>query len=252
MKRIALVTGATGGIGEEFVSRIEETEEVDEIWAVGRNKEKLEKLCKDHGKVRAVEADLANDGIECIKKKLSSEEVDVKILVNNAGVAYMGLFENMKPEEIDKFIKVNCTVPAELISVTLPYMNRGARIINISSASSFQPNPYLSLYSSSKVFLRNLSRAVNVELKAKGITSTAVCPGFVDTGMLPETKDGKKIRYAGLISAKKVVKLALHDSKRGKDMSVPGFSAKYFRCYSKITPTSIVMKQWCLGVKKYL
>ena len=140
----------------------------------------------------------------------------------------------------------------KLMSLCIPYMKRGAKIINVSSASSFQPNPYLSMYSASKVFLKNLSRAVSVELKSRGITVTCVCPGWIDTEMLPDEKDGEKIHYTGKISAGKVVKKAMRDCLKGKDISTPGAFASYFRIYSKYTPTKIVMKQWVKAIRRYV
>ena len=127
----------------------------------------------------------------------------------------------------------------------------GIEALNISSASSYQPNPYLALYSASKVYLKNLSRALYVELKPKHINVTAVCPGWIDTEMLPKENNGKKIKYTGIISAKKVVSKALKDNLKGKDMSTPGLFSKYFRFYSKVTPTRIVMSQWKYIIRKY-
>lgn len=252
MARVAIVTGATGGIGEKFVTEVCKLNDIEQVWAVGRNKAKLEILMAGNFKVRAIEADLAGDGMSVIKAKLECEKTDVRFLINNAGVAYMGKFEKMSADEISRFCKVNCSAPSELISICLPYMHEGARIINVASASSFQPNPYLSMYSASKVYLKNLSRALSTELKSRGITVTCSCPYWVDTKMLPRGKDGKKINYPGMISVDEVVSKALKDSERGKDMSVPGFFAQYFRIYSKLTPTSIVMRQWVRSIRKYV
>lgn len=252
MKRIAIVTGATGGIGSVFVKQICLMDDIDEVWAVGRNKNKLEKLYSGNHKIVEIEADLGADGVSVISNLISAQTPDIKILVNNAGTGYMGAFENMNSEEVCAICKINCSVPSELISLSLPYMHEGARILNISSASSFQPNPYLAMYSASKIYLKNFSRALNVELKSRKITSTAVCPGWVDTGMLPRTRDGKEIKYVGLIAPETVVNKALKDSLRSKDMSVPGFFAKYFRVYSKLMPTNIVMNQWLRSIRKYL
>ena len=252
MKRIAIVTGATGGIGGIFVKKICAMDDIDEVWAVGRNKDKLDVLCAVSQKVVPVIADLASDGADVISRLISEKSPDIRILVNNAGTGYMGPFEKMEKGQVRDICRLNCSVPSELISVTLPYMHEGARILNISSASSFQPNPYLAMYSASKVYLKNFSRAINVELKSRKITATAVCPGWVDTGMLPRTKDGKEIKYAGMIDPETVVNKALKDSAKGKDMSVPGAFAKYFRFYSKITPTNIVMSQWSRSIRKYV
>lgn len=252
MKRIAIVTGATGGIGGIFVKKICAMDDIDEVWAVGRNKDKLDSLCAISQKVVPVTADLASDGADVISRLISEKSPDIRILVNNAGTGYMGPFEKMEKGQVRDICRLNCSVPSELISVTLPYMHEGAKILNISSASSFQPNPYLAMYSASKVYLKNFSRAINVELKSRKITATAVCPGWVDTGMLPRTKDGKEIKYAGMIDPEIVVVKALKDSAKGKDMSVPGAFAKYFRFYSKITPANIVMNQWSRSIRKYV
>ena len=97
-----------------------------------------------------------------------------------------------------------------------------------------------------------MSRALHVELKSQKITVTAVCPGWIDTDMLPREKDGKKIKYAGMISSEKVVEKALKDNRKGKDMSTPGWFSKYFRMYSKITPTKLVMRQWTRIIEQYI
>ncbi len=252
MAKVAIITGATGGLGMEFTRVIDTYDDIDEIWAVGRNREKLNRLKEMYDKVIPVRADFADDGMITVSRKMEEEKPDVRLLINNAGVGYLGGYEQMEPTNINEFCGINCTVPAELIFVALPYMQEGAGILNISSASSFQPNPYLALYSASKVFLKNLSRALSVELKPRKITVTAVCPGWIDTDMLPRERDGKKIKYTGMISVEKVVKKALKDYKKGKDMSTPGFFAKYFRFYSKVVPTRIVMKQWTAVIRKYL
>ncbi len=252
MARVAIVTGATGGIGAKFVEEISKFSDIDQVWATGRNLGKLEALASANSKVVVVEADLATDGVDVIDNLIRNYKPDIKMLVNNAGVAYMGKFEDMKCDQIEGFCNVNCTAPTKLISLALPYMHEGAKIINVASASSFQPNPYLTMYSATKVYLKNFSRALNMELKNRGISVTCSCPYWVDTGMLPREKDGKKINYPGMVSVDKVVNKALRDSKAGREMSVPGFFANYFRIYSKLTPTAIVMRQWITGIKKYL
>ncbi len=252
MIRVAIITGATGGLGTEFTRVISSYDDIDEIWAVGRNIDKLTRMKEMYDKVISVPVDFADNGMEILSRKLKEEKPDIRLLINNAGVGYLGHYENMEPKSVKALCSINCTVPAELISVSLPYMQEGAGILNISSASSFQPNPYLALYSASKVFVKNFSRALNIELKPRKIRVTAVCPGWIDTDMLPREKNGKVIKYTGIISAKKVVERALRDHKKGKDISTPGFFSKYIRFYSKVTPTSIVMKQWTAIIGKYL
>lgn len=252
MTRIAIITGASGGIGRIFTDRISAMEDIDEIWAVGRNPGKMEALGSAYPKVVPVVTDLSDGKCEVLSSMLKSSAPDVRILINNAGVGFMEAFDKMPVEHILQVCNINCTAPAVIMSAVLPYMTEGSRVINISSASSFQPNPYLAMYSASKVFLKNLSRAVNKELRSRGITVTSVCPGWVDTGMLPKEVNGRKIRFAGMIKPERVVDKALKDSAKGRDMSVPGFFAKYFRIYSKVTPTRIVMDQWVAIIGKYV
>ena len=115
MARIALITGATGGLGEKFVERICLLNDIDEVWATGRNKEKLESLKKISKKVVPVIADLSVDGTDIIKDLVKEKEPDIRMLVNNAGVAYMGEFGKMDAGEIESFVKVNCSAPAVLM-----------------------------------------------------------------------------------------------------------------------------------------
>ena len=252
MSKVAIITGATGGLGREFTRVINSYDNIDEIWIVGRNQEKLNKLKKAYKKSVPICADLSDNGLKIIEEKIKAEKPNVRLLINNAGIGYMGEYEKMDPKEVGNFCDINCTAPAVLISVVLPYMHEGAGILNVSSASSFQPNPYLALYSASKIFVKNLSRALYCELKPRKITVTAVCPGWIDTEMLPKEMNGKKVKYTGMISARSVVKNALADNRKGKDMSTPGWFSKYFRVYSKLTPTKLVMRQWTKIVKKYI
>lgn len=253
MKKIAVLTGATGGLGKEFIKLLLK-ENIDEIWAVARNKEKLSRLCKQYGsKISAVPCDLSDErNISELSTLINKEKPDIRILINNAGIAKMGCYDQFTDKEISQSIDTNCKAAVLLCQYALPYMKKGARIINISSASSFQPTPYINLYAAGKVFLRSYSRSLNFELKNRGITCTAVCPGWIDTDMLPKTKNGRKIRYPGIVTAKAVAEKAMNDSKKGKDMSVCSLYVKYEHLFSKIMPQKLVMKIWTAGIKKYI
>ena len=87
MKRIAIITGATGGIGSRFAEAVNFMDDIDEIWSIGRNTEKLKKLKESCDKTVSIETDLANDGIDVISSKLSDETPDIRMLINNDGVA---------------------------------------------------------------------------------------------------------------------------------------------------------------------
>jgi len=252
-KRIAIITGASGGIGKEF-TRLILLEEVDEIWAIARNQEKLMNLRKEFGdKIVTFSKDLTKSSeLLAIKKLLEEEKPIIAYLINNAGVARMGSYKDFSVGEIETTISINCNALAVLCAICIPYMRRGSRILNISSASSFQPLPYLNLYSATKSFARYYSRSLNMELKGTGITATAVCPSWVDTELLPKEVNGKQYKYHGIVSADKVVIKALKDAKKGKDMSVYSLYVKSGHLLAKLFPQKLVMRRWVRGHKKYV
>jgi len=253
MKKIAILTGATGGLGREFLKQILD-EEIDEVWAIARNERRLSELCGQYGeRVIPISIDLSErQGMERISDMLGEKKPQVAYLINNAGLAKMGKYHDFSIEEIDKTINVNCKAPVMLARICIPYMAKGSRILNISSASAFQPNPYINLYAASKAFERSYSRALNVELEGTGITSVAVCPGWIDTELLQKEINGEKVRFPGLVTADRVVRQAIKDAKKGKDMSVCSLYVKCEHVNVKLLPQRWVMKIWMAGIGKYL
>lgn len=253
MKKIVIITGATGGIGREFVKQMM-SYHVDEIWAVARSEKRLQALREEYGaKIIPVSADLSDMGsIAKLEEKLREQKPKVCYLINNAGLARMEASRDSSQEEIIATVDVNCKAPVLLCSICLPYMDAYSRILNISSASAFQPNPYINLYAASKVFLRSYSRALNMELRESGISVTAVCPGWVDTELLPREINGKKVMYPGMVSAKSVVTKALKDAEKRRDMSV---CSLYVRCQHvivKLLPQKLVMRIWVQNIGRYM
>ena len=247
---IAIVTGATGDIGEEFVKSL--LSETDQVWAVGRSENKLSSLKEKYGdKIVPVRVDLSDrDDIFSFCEKIESEKPEIKYLVNNAGVAKMKPVSEFTLEEISDMLDINDKAATLICRACIPYMVKGSYILNVASASAFQPNPYIALYSASKAYLLSFTRSLNVE--NENITCTAVCPGWVDTKMLPKQRDGKDIRYPGMTPASKVVEVALKDCHKGKDVSVCSFYFRYMRFLSKVTPHSIAMKMWVKVIRQYI
>lgn len=253
MAKIAVVTGATGGLGQAFVRALLQ-EDVDAIWAVARNAGKLEALKARYGdRICPVRCDLSSpDELAALARRFDTERPDIRILINNAGVGRMGESSAFTVEEIAGTIDLNCKAVCLLCGYAIPFMSAGARILNISSASSFQPVPYLNFYAASKAFVRSYSRALNVELKAVGITCTAVCPGWIDTDMLQKEYRGKPVKFPGLVSPNRVAVQALRDAAKGKDMSVCSLFVKYEHFLSKILPQKTIMRLWMNGIKEYV
>lgn len=253
MKKIAIITGASGGVGQIFVRElIKET--LDEIWVVGRNKERLLTLKKEFGeKIIPVCKDLTKDSdILSISDLLKKQKPSLLWLVNNAGIARMAPSTEFSIAEIKQTIDLNCKAPTELINICIPFMEKGSKILNVSSASAFQPVPYINLYAATKTFERSYSRALNVELKPYKITVTAVCPSWVDTKMLSKNMNGKNVHFPGIVVPEKVVKKALKAAKKGRDMSVCSFYVKCQHLNVKLLPQKLTMKIWLHGIKKYL
>ena len=247
---IALITGATGDIGEEFVKGV--IGEVDKIWAVGRSEEKLNGLKEKFGdKIVPVRTDLSDrEDILRLCSGIEEEKPQIRYLINNAGTGKMAPVPEFSYSEIEGLLEINMVAATLLCRASVPYMEKGGYILNICSASAFQPNPYIALYSASKSYLLSFTRSLNVELS--DVNCIAVCPGWVDTKMLSKMHDGKKVEYPGIVTAKKVVDDAIRDVKKGKDVSVCSPYYRFMRFYSKVMPHSIVMKQWIKGIRDYI
>ena len=252
MKNIAIVTGASGGLGKEFVELLVKRD-LAEIWAIGRNKDKLDSLKEKYGrKIVPIPLDISKtEAVEEIKRRLERENARVLYLVNNAGTGRMGKFEEFSMMDVEEYLAINCRAAVNLCICTVPYMEKGSRILNISSQASFQPNPYLNLYSATKAFLTSYSRSLNVELSKKGIIVTAVCPGWIDTELLKKEWNGKKVHFPGMVQAAPVARKAMKDADRGKDMSVYGAFVKTMQLFSKIFPHRFVMASWIAGIERY-
>ena len=253
MKKIAIVTGASGGMGQVFVQELAK-EALDEIWIIGRNEQRLLALKNQFGeKITPICKDLTkNADVLSLSDILKKQNPSVLWLVNNAGMARMAPSRELPLSEIEQTIDLNCKAPAALINICAPFMVEGTKILNVSSASAFQPVPYINLYAATKAFERSYSRALNAELKPCGITVTAVCPSWVDTDMLSKVINGKRVRFPGIVAPEKIVRKAIKDAKKGRDMSVCSFYVKCQHLNVKLLPQGLTMKIWMRGVKKYL
>ncbi|MBP5647992.1 SDR family NAD(P)-dependent oxidoreductase [Candidatus Saccharibacteria bacterium] len=251
MKKIIVVTGASSGMGKEFLIQILEKEkDVDEIWAIARREERLIKLKKEVSeKIVPIKLDLSEESeLLKYKEKVEEEKPNIIILANCAGFGIFEHSENIKTEIKLNMIDLNVKAPVAMIDYSLPYMKKGAKIMNIASCAGFQPIPYINDYAATKSFLLSYSRALNRELKYKGIHVLAVTPYWTKTEFFDRAIDEKKkkvvINYNAMYDPTEVMKLAIKDLYTRKDVSIYGFVNRGQRLLTKVLPHSLVMKVW--------
>ena len=248
--RIAIVTGASSGMGREFVKQVSKKEKFDEIWVIARRKEALESLKKEvKAKIRPITLDLQNpESFDTYKKLLAEEKPEVALLANIAGYGKFGKYDEISLEDCLGMIDLNCKALVAMSQLTIPYMKRGSKILQLDSLSAFQPVPYLNVYGSSKSFVLSYSRALNRELKTKGIRVMSVNPGWVKTEFFDHaTKSSNDaITYFNVMyDAKDVIKTAIRDLYHTKkDVSIHGFQIKAQVLLVKLLPHKIVMEIW--------
>ena len=251
--RIAVITGASSGMGREFVKQIDASECFDEIWVIARRKERLEELCEGaKNKIRPVPLDLMKrESFDEYKALLESEKPDVALLVNGSGFGRFGAFTDIDLDTQLDMIDLNDKALVAMTYLTLPYMKEGGRIYQIDSLSSFQPVPYIGVYGATKAFVLSFSRALNVELKKRKIRVMAICPGWVRTEFFDHAVTDDTITYYNrYYDSDEVVERALKDMKKGRDVSVCGFPIRMQVRLTKLLPHRLVMKIWCKQQKK--
>jgi len=263
-KNIAIITGASSGIGKAFLEEIVKEHGIygcvpfDEIWAVGRNEEKLIEIKTLMGEDRIVpvKADLASpEDMSVLADRLAEEKPQVGLLINCAGMGMKGAVEDHPAKAIEDTVDVNCTSLAKLTRICLPYMivknpkwtkDNSPRIINIASSAGFLPQPGFAAYAASKAFVISFSRALYYELIDHDIIVTTVCPGPVNTDFQRKATAGAQTEFTGLrqyvvADPVKLAKASIKASRAGRQILVYGFSQKALHVASKIIPTSWIM-----------
>ena len=247
---IAVVTGASSGMGKEFVLQLSDYVQVDEIWVIARREGALEELkAKVKTPLRVISLDLCDpQSFDVYKEILAQEQPDVKLLVNAAGFGKFGDFREVPLEEDIRMIELNCSALVAMTRLTLPYMKKGSHILQLDSLSAFQPVPYIATYGATKSFVLSYTRAISAELKEEGIRVMAMNPGWVKTEFFNHAlqTNGSKVQYYNhLYEAKDVVATGLkHLYKTKKPYSVHGLPIRNQVRLVKLLPHSIVMKVW--------
>lgn len=246
---IAIITGASGGIGGEFARQLHALAGINEFWFISRRTDKMEALRDELGvEAKIIGADLTTkEGINAVKEALEAEKPQVKFLVNASGFGNFGAFDQISPDETEKVIDLNVKALVLLTHMTIPYMERGGRIIELGSGSCFTPLPYFNIYSSSKVFVLHYTKSLNYEIKKYGLRATCFCPGWVETDFLDKSVANGNVHPKSmkpLLKCEKVVRGCVKASIKGRAMYVTNWYTKLQHVLFKLVPDCILTKLW--------
>ncbi len=252
--KIAVFTGASSGMGREFVRQITEQQQFDEIWVIARRLDRLMEIKNEVScPVRCISLDLTKaEALDEYKSLLEEHNPEVKVLVNASGYGKFGAFCDLPLDEQLGMIDLNDKALVAVTYITLPFLKDGSEVYQVDSLSSFQPVPYIGVYAATKAFVLSFTRAVNCELRHTGIKMMAVCPGWVKTEFFDRAVVDESVitYYNQFFTSEQVVKRALRDMKKKKDVSVCGFKIRAQVLLTKILPHKMVMKIWLKQQKK--
>ena len=254
--KVAVVTGASSGMGKEFVLQLPQYVNVDEIWVIARRENALEELKSESTvPVRPIPLDLCREeSFEKFGQILAEEKPDVKLLVNAAGFGKFGSYDKVPLQDDLRMIDLNCKALVAMTRLTLPYMHKGSHTLQLDSLSAFQPVPHITTYGATKAMVLSYSRAMCEELKPRGIRMMSMNPGWVKTEFFNhafQTNDDAVQYFNHLYEAKAVVATGLKDLYRSrKQVSVHGLPIKGQVLLVKLLPHSLVMKIWLNQQKK--
>lgn len=249
MKKIIVITGASSGMGREFVDLIVKNyTSIDEIWLIARRENVLKEISEQYKermfKILALDLEQEASWMQ-YADALQQEKPKIMMLINAAGYGVIGQTREIDVHNQTGMIRLNCEALEAITQISIPYLKRGSRIIQLASASAFLPQPGFNVYAASKAFVVHYSRALARELKKDGISVTTVCPGPVQTEFFERAEVLKKspsYKKYFRASKEKVVKKALRDAKKKKEVSVYGISIKAIRLAAKMIPHKLLLK----------
>lgn len=251
MKNVALITGASSGIGKELAWI--HAKNGNDLVLTARRETELQKLKDElHQAYGVIVVVIAKDLSDLnspyeIYRETESKGIQIDFLINNAGFAGYGYFHERIPEDDLKMINVNVTSLMLLTKLYLPGMTarRKGKILNVSSSASFIPGPMQSVYYATKAFVTSFSQALAEELRDKGVTVTALCPGMVNTEFVESSGmgDANIMKYQKAANAQETAEVGYHDMMKGKLLSFDKKSMKFsMRWLSPFVPRRTLLK----------
>lgn len=246
-KNIIIITGASSGMGYEFVKQIDaHFPKVDELWLIARRKDKLQEIAAScNHKCRILAYDLCDKHAqEELADIIAQEQPRITILVNSAGYGILGPFCDADRKDQTGMVDLNCTALTFMTHLCIPYMKRDGRIIQLASSAAFLPQPKFAVYAATKSYVLSFCRALNEELRKQKIYVTAVCPGPVDTEFFERAEKGSDrlfIKQFVMAKPDKVVAKALLDARNKKEISVYSLPMQAFYLISKVLPHKFML-----------
>ncbi len=253
-RRIAVITGASGGLGREYALQVDAAEkDIDEIWLIARKKEALDEtagMLKNHrALVLPMDLSLPNAAL-VLAERVREEHVRVGLLINCAGYGKIGTWKELTGADVRGMTDLNSRAAADITQELLPFMQAGDRVMEICSTAAFQPLGGFAVYGASKAYLLSYSRALRMELLPSGVCVTAVCPYWIrDTRFIPTAKqaegNGRAVKnFAFSSKAVGIAKQSLRDSRWGFAVSTPGPFCTIHRIFSSFIPTEFLVYAW--------
>ena len=248
MKKIAVVTGASSGMGRDFVQAVDREFSPQEIWVIARREDRLLALQKQvHATIVPFAMDLSRDeAFRRYQEALEREQPEIVALVNAAGYGKFTPFAEMDMASQLGIVELNDRALTAMCHMSLPYMHPGSKIINLGSNSAWQPVPYQAVYGASKSYVLSLSRALGRELRPQGIHVMCVCPGWIKTEFQQVAHHDEYIRYVDKwYGPDEVAAQAMQDLKKKKSVSILGHPVRRQVRLVKLLPVDTVMDIWC-------
>jgi len=250
MKKTALITGASSGIGFELAKI--HASKGDNLILVARSLAKLDELKmeleKKHGiSVVNIEKDLSRIGsVAELYAEIKRQNIEVDYLINNAGFGDFGLFHELNWQKQEQMINLNITALTQLTRLFLQEMveRKNGRIMNVASTAAFQPGPLMAVYYATKAYVLSFSEAVDNEVRDFGVTVTALCPGPTESGFqaVASIEDSKLVKGKKLPSSKEVAEYGYKAMMKGKTVAIHGFINALLANSVRFTPRSIMVK----------
>ncbi len=244
--KTAIITGASAGLGLEFVRQIKDHfPEIECYWLIARRRSLPETVSVPGVTFFPISMDLTTEeAIPQLQALLEEKKPEVSLLIGNAGCGYLGNFDESDLSEQLRMLDLNIRALAAVTHTVLPYMPEGSRIINISSIASFVPNPRMTVYSATKSFVSAFSRGLHEELRPRSISVTAVCSGPMDTEFIRLGRikgQSKTFDVLPYCTPKKVVRGALKAAKARRAVHTPRAFYKLYRVLSGLIPHALLI-----------